>query len=287
MSISKEQALRERLRALESVIVAYSGGVDSSVLAKLAKEELGEKALVVIAVSPSLASSELTDARKQAVEHRFDLLEINTEEVDKPEYQANTGNRCFFCKATLFEHLARLKEERQMAAIIYGANMDDLSDTRPGHLAAKQAGVLAPFVDCQVYKEDIRAIAAGLALSSFDRPQAACLSSRFPDFTVVSAERLKQVESAEEIVRSYAFRQVRVRFIEKGAEQRPKAGAEAAVEARIEARVEVGKEELSALSEEIKTLIASAFVELGFARTEFDLAGYSQGKANQKSRDHG
>lgn len=265
---TKERALRHRLQELQSLVVAYSGGVDSSLLAKLAKEELGERALVVIAVSPSLASNELRDARQQAQAHNFDLLEISTEEVDKPEYQANTGNRCFFCKATLFEHLTRLKDERQLVAIVYGANMDDLSDTRPGHLAAKQAGVLAPFIDCQVYKSDIREMAAGLGLSSFDRPQAACLSSRFPDFTIVSAERLRQVESAEEIVRSYGFRQLRVRFIEDV--QRSSAGA----------RLEVGADELSNLTAPIRTQIADDFVALGFASTEFDETGYSQGKAN-------
>ncbi len=264
----KEQALRKRLQELQSVVVAYSGGVDSSLLAKLAKEELAEKALVVIAVSPSLATNELRDARQQAQEHGFDLLEISTEEVDKPEYQANTGNRCFFCKATLFEHLTRLQDERQMAAIVYGANMDDLSDTRPGHLAAKQAGVLSPFIECQVYKSDIRKMAAGLGLSSFDRPQAACLSSRFPDFTIVSAERLRQVERAEEIVRSHGFRQLRVRYIED------------VQRAAVGARLEVGVEELVNLTAPVKTQITDAFVALGFATTEFDESGYSQGKAN-------
>lgn len=265
---TKEQALRRRLQELQSVVVAYSGGVDSSLLAKLAKEVLAEKSLVVIAVSPSLATNELRDARRQAQEHGFDLLEISTEEVDKPEYQANTGNRCFFCKATLFEHLTRLQVERQMAAIVYGANMDDLSDTRPGHLAAKQAGVLAPFIDCQVYKSDIREMAAGLGLSSFDRPQAACLSSRFPDFTIVSAERLRQVERAEEIVRSHGFRQLRVRYIED------------VQRATVGARLEVGVEELVNLTAHVKTEINDAFVALGFATTEFDESGYSQGKAN-------
>ena len=237
-------------------------------LAFHARKVLGKKALVVIAVSESLARHELLDARKQALDFGFDLEEIATDELLNPLYRANTGNRCFFCKATLFDHLLRLKIEKSMpyAGIVYGANLDDLDDVRPGHQAAKAAGALAPFVDVGLYKSEIRRLAAVAGLPSKDRPQAACLSSRFPVNVTVDADRLKMVEQAEAIVRAAGFEQIRVRY-------------------RLDehkaafAAIEIGQQELSRMVPDVVAALHEPIVALGFSRIYIDPRGYRQGGA--------
>lgn len=149
----------DRLSSLESVIVAYSGGVDSSVLAYFARLALGKKALIAIALSPSLARAELDAARLQARQFDFDLLEIETDEVGLDDYRRNDGMRCFFCKSTLFEYLQAIQIERSINAIAYGANLDDLADVRPGHQAAARYKVAAPLLESQLYKSEIRSLA--------------------------------------------------------------------------------------------------------------------------------
>jgi len=263
--LEKQALLVAELAKLNSVIVAYSGGVDSSLLAYYARAVLKDRARIVIALSPSLAQSELLAARKQAELFNFDLLEIATEEVELSEYRRNDGMRCFFCKSTLFEYLQRLKVALSIDAIAYGANMDDLSDVRPGHKAAEKYHVLAPLMAAGLYKEEIRILARAAGLPSFDRPQAACLSSRFPQNIYIDQERLAIVDQAEEGVRAFGFRQVRVRFKES------------------EASVEIGQDELLLLKNrpQIAALIEEKLLKLGFSQVKIDPRGYRQGGANE------
>ncbi len=269
----KEQLLIGILRQLESVIVAYSGGVDSSVLAHYAKLALGSRAHIVIALSPSLAQAELEAARQQAKQANFDLIEINTDEVDSEDYRANDSMRCFFCKSTLFEYLAAMQKQLCVSAITYGANVDDLSDYRPGHQAAKQFGVFAPLIDAGLSKSEIRALARQKGLPSWDRPQAACLSSRFVENTYITPSRLSLIDKLEQVVRDFAFRQVRVRYFTDADSAR--------------ASVEVGSDELSrfAVEPELAGQLIAALnaanerAGAGIRQFEIDPQGYSQGKA--------
>jgi uncharacterized protein len=262
----KHQALIDCFDAMQSVLVAYSGGVDSSLLAFYARLVLGCRARIVIAISPSLAQGELLAAREQARLFDFDLIEINTEEVGSADYQRNDGMRCFFCKSTLFDYLQKMKEEQNIDAIVYGANLDDLNDVRPGHQAAANYKVLSPLLDSGLGKVDIRALAAAWGLPSHDRPQAACLSSRFPKFVTIDADKLALIDQAEDIVRGAGFKQVRVRYrkelelasVEIAVDELPKLKADASLHASIQ----------------------SGLKSLGFAEVFIDPLGYRQGGAD-------
>lgn len=262
---AKKEHLCNILAKLESVSVAYSGGVDSSLLSYYARKILGNKALIIIAVSPSLAQSELEFARVQGKQFNWDILEISTEEVEKPEYKTNNEMRCYFCKTELFTCMQKIAQEKNIANLAYGANINDLSDFRPGHEAARQFNVLSPLQDAQLDKEEIRYLAKEAGLPSWDRPQAACLSSRFPTFTPITIEKLALVDKAESVLKNSGIKQVRVRHYNNIA------------------RVEIDKKELPSLlaDEKQKTEILHKIKELGYTEVIIDPQGYRQGSANK------
>ncbi|MBP7861764.1 ATP-dependent sacrificial sulfur transferase LarE [bacterium] len=262
--MTKEEKLLERLASLESVMVAYSGGVDSALLAYYAKKALGAQAVIVIAVSGSLAQSDLERARAQAEQFDFDLIEIETHETDLPEYKVNDARRCFFCKATLFQEMEGLAKERGIKHIAYGANVDDLQDFRPGHQAAKEHNVLSPLQEVGLVKDEIRALAKIAGLPSYDWPSNACLSSRIPTFTPVEIISLSQIEKSEDFVKSLGFKQVRVRHLPQGAS------------------VEVGVDELSRFNAEpnLVSQIETELKRIGYKSIQINPQGYRQGSMN-------
>ncbi len=261
----KETALTEALAALDSVVIAYSGGVDSSLLAYYARKVLAKRAVIVIAVSPSLAEIELQAACKQARLFSWDLEEVATDEVEKAEYQINDGKRCYFCKQTLFAALSKMAQARGIKHIAYGANVDDLKDFRPGHAAAKEYQVLSPLQASNLSKEEIRKLAYAAGLPSWDRPQAACLSSRFPTYEKVTVEKLSQVEQAELFLHQLGFRQLRVRHHGDLA--------------RIE--LEQSENHKLASDTDLMNKITCRLKEIGYRYVCLDLDGYVQGSANR------
>jgi len=251
------------LKELESVLVAFSGGVDSTFLARAAKDALGDKALLVTADSETYPASELEEARRLARHLGMRHLVIETRELDNPEYAKNPPNRCFFCKEELFTKLGPLAAREGMAGLVYGANMDDLGDHRPGMEAAKRMGVRAPLIDAEFWKTEIRELSQEFGLPTWDKPSFACLSSRFQYGDGITSEKLRQVDAAEAFVRSIGFKQFRVRHHDRLA------------------RLEIAREEMARLWEDdIRDSIVERFRELGYLYVSVDLQGFRSGSAN-------
>ncbi len=261
---AKAAALEARLRESGRVLVAFSGGVDSSYLALAAHRALGAGALAVTAVSPSYPESHRRVAedvvQRFGIAHRF----VDTHEMERAGYRANGPDRCYHCKTELFEVLGQLREQLGFAAVAYGVNTDDTGDFRPGHRAADEHGVLSPFLDVALSKAEIRALSREADLPTADLPASACLASRLPYGMEVTRERLAQVEEAEERLRALGYRQLRVRH-------------HGAV-----ARVEIAPDELArALDPEAARAIVAALKPLGFRYVALDLEGYRTGALNE------
>ncbi len=260
----KEAALLARLRAAGRVMVAFSGGVDSSYLAWAAHRALGPASLAVTAISASYPESHRRLAEQVvaqfALPHRF----VETHELERAGYRANGPDRCYFCKTELFDVMGKLRGELSFDAVAYGVNTDDQGDFRPGHRAAQEHGVLSPFLDVRLSKAEIRALSRAAGLPTAELPASACLASRLPYGTQVTPERLRQVERGEEALRALGFRQVRLRH------HGPLA------------RVEIDPAELAkALTPEMARAISAAIKPLGFRYVALDLEGYRTGALNE------
>ena len=260
----KENLLLTKLGEIPSLIVALSGGADSAYLAWTAHEALGVRALSVTALSPSYSAHDRAVVEefvgKLGLRHEF----IETHEMDNPAYRANAADRCYFCKDELFSVLDDLAQARGFSAVAYGVNADDTLDFRPGHRAATEHQVLAPLLDAHLTKTEIRLLSRRAGLPTWDRPASACLASRLPYGTEVTAERLGLVERGEAELRALGFRQFRVRLHDKLA------------------RVEISPDEMPrALSPEMAAAIADRLKAAGFAYVALDLEGYRQGSLNQ------
>lgn len=261
---AKKQKLYAILRDLEHVIVAYSGGIDSAYLAWAANEILGsDRAVAITADSASIPESHKRDAEQFAREQGFRHEYIDTYEFENPDYVKNDKDRCFHCKDELFTRLEQVGRERGIANIIYGVNMDDLGDYRPGQRAAKIHEVKAPLVEAGLYKAEIRELARLAGLPVWDRPASACLSSRIPYGTAVTPTVVKTVEKGEEEIKALGFRQFRVRFHGELV------------------RIEIAREELEkALDPAMAARFVEIFKPLGFHYVTLDLEGYRQGSMN-------
>lgn len=259
----KERLLVAGLTALRRVIVAYSGGTDSAYLAWAAARTLGENAIAITADSASIPESHKRAAeafaRECGIRHEY----IETHEFENPDYVKNDPNRCFHCKDELFACLNAIARQRGIEHVVYGVNVDDLGDYRPGQRAAKLHQVKAPLVDAGLTKAEIRELSRLAGLSIWDRPASACLSSRVPYGTPVTPEIVKTVERGEEAIRKLGFRQFRVRFHGELV------------------RIEIAKDELArALTLEMATAFVAIFKPLGFHYVTVDLEGYRQGSLN-------
>jgi pyridinium-3,5-biscarboxylic acid mononucleotide sulfurtransferase len=260
---NKEQHLFAHLRDLRQVLIAYSGGTDSAYLAWAAKQVLGEKALAVTADSASIPTSHKRDAEQFVHDFGINHRYIETYEFDNPDYVKNDKNRCFHCKDELFRRMDVVKAETGMEHVIYGVNKDDLGDYRPGQSAAQLHQVKAPLVEADLTKAEIRELSRLAGLPTWDRPAAACLSSRIPYGTEVTPERIKTVETGEEALKRLGFQQFRVRYHGELV------------------RIEVATDELSrALDPKMALEFTRIFKELGFLYVTLDLEGYRQGSLN-------
>jgi uncharacterized protein len=261
---SKLERLVELLRAAESVLVCYSGGIDSAVVLAAAHRALGPSAVGMTAVSPSLPESEREDAmriaRELGAEHRL----VESSELMREQYVANGPDRCFHCKSELYEIAERKRRDWQLRFVLNGTNTDDLGDYRPGLEAAKLANVRSPFLELGFNKADVREIAQAFGMRAWDKPAAACLSSRIPYGTSVTPERLSQVGGLEAELRALGFRRSRVRYHDKIA------------------RIELDLEDLPRLLEpKMREAVVSAGKTHGFTYITLDLAGYRTGSHNE------
>ncbi|HEV2204931.1 MAG TPA: ATP-dependent sacrificial sulfur transferase LarE [Candidatus Acidoferrales bacterium] len=266
LAFEKQSRLFESLRAIDSLLVAFSGGADSAYLAWAAHQAIGERALAITALSASFSAHDREQAhalvRATAIRHEF----IETREFENPRYVANNADRCYFCKDELFDRMESIAAERRFSTIAYGVNADDTRDFRPGHRAAHEHRVLAPLLDAQLHKEEIRLLSRYAGLPTWDRPASACLSSRVPYGTPVTPELLRRIEAGEAALRELGFRQFRVRAHSTNGEL---------------ARIELSPEEFErGLDPELARRIAHQLKNAGFTFVALDLEGYRQGSLN-------
>ena len=267
---SKLDQLKILLGSGGRTLVAYSGGVDSVFLAKVAQDVLGDDALAVIADSPSLPRRELEEALKIAAQFGFPVRVIKTDEMADTNYTSNPSNRCYFCKSELFDQLSEIAKTEGWQTIVYGENASDVGDYRPGAVAAKEYQVRAPLKEAGLTKAEIRELSAKLGLPTADKPQMACLSSRIPYGEPVTEEALRMIEAAENVLRDAGFYEVRVRHHDMGNSK------------LYMARIEVGVDDFERLlDEDAREVVTGALKKIGYAYVTLDLQGYRRGSTNE------
>ena len=262
LSTEKIEKLKKSIIEMGSVVVAYSGGVDSTLLVKVAHDCLGERAVAVTAVSASLPTQERLEAEALVRQIGAQYETIRSQETDDLNYLANTPDRCFFCKSDVYDKLVTYAQQHGYKYIVDGTNADDAGDHRPGRKAARQYGVRSPLQELGFSKADIRELARSYGLDNWDKPSAACLSSRVPYGTMITLPILSQVEHAEEYLHQLGFRQVRVRHHDSMA------------------RIEVEPRDFPGVLENSQNIV-TLFKELGYAYVTLDLAGFRTGSMNE------
>jgi len=263
-AIAKEKQLRGLFRDLESVIVAYSGGVDSSYVAYIANAELGPRALCITGQSASLPAYQRAEIDRVVEKFGFQHELIKTEELDSPDYRANNPDRCFFCKDELYTKLESVARGRGIQNIVDGSTVDDLGDYRPGRRAAMQHAVRSPLIEVGLSKNEVRELSRRATLPTWDKPASPCLSSRIAYGTTVTIERLSKIDRGEEILREFGFREFRVRHHDQLV------------------RLEIAQAEMDrVMRKEVFQELAARFRELGFKYVTLDLEGFRSGSMNE------
>ena len=266
----KTEKIKSLILRMDSTLVAFSGGVDSTLVLALAYEVLGEKVLGVTAQSASVPNREMKASRQLAKEIGSKHLIIKTEEMSNPEYQANPTNRCYHCKTELYSSLKKVAKREKISHILNGTNTDDLGDYRPGLDSAREQGIRSPLVEAEFNKQDVRNLSRVMGLSIWNKPAMACLSSRIPYGQSVTPEKLSRVERAEDILLSLGFKQVRVRHL------------------GTQACIEIDKNEIPRYQsdESIQKSVQKKLMVLGFSSVVLDPEGYRMGSLNKALLEH-